>query len=708
MRHYFLNKWALVSGIFLLLVVCFVQETKAQDPIIKNAIENLTEQSDQEYDYSDLLDEFMNLMQNPININSEETEKLIPLFLLDELLYQNLRLYIKENGQIVSIQELILIEGFTPQTITSLEPFIVAEPLEKTSKLKPKNIAKYGKHEIFLRYQRTLQTADGYKDRTDSLWNAKPTSKYLGNADKYYLKYKFKYSDKLSAGLVAEKDAGEIFLENVNNPTLDSLIGDRIQKGFDFYTGNIYAQDLGFIEQAVVGDYHLLFGQGLNMWSALAFGKSGNAVSVKKYARGIKPNSSTDENKFLRGAAVKLGYKKLDITVFYSSKKQDASDYNIAEDQENYYLSSINGTGFHRTVNELLKKEMVKVSLYGSRVSFSAENFNIGITASQTKLDKDLLVQNNPYQYFNFKGKENAVIGGDYSLRLLMLNIFGEFSYNLEGGWAYIGGLDAPLSNRVALAFVYRNYQKDYVNLFGAAFGENSLNQNEQGFYTGISFQMSKKWKLNGYVDIFKFPWLKYRVDAPSFGSEYFAQLDYEYSRKIQMQFKARYKNKQLNYSDIYDLTTQLQDQEKYGLRYSISYRVHPNITLKNRVEYQIFETLAAGKQSGFLIFQDVAYKSTNKRLGLSGRFAIFDVEDYDARIYAYESDLLYVFSIPAYYNRGMRVYAVLNYEINKSMDFWFKIANTWYENVDEIGSGLDRIEGSNKTEVRFQLRIKI
>ncbi|NOR87978.1 MAG: hypothetical protein GQ527_10245, partial [Bacteroidales bacterium] len=662
--------------LILVLLLFLWISAQAQDPVITNLIEDLTAKSEQEYDYSDLLDEFMELRKEPININSKETKKLISLFLLDELMYENLQQYIDSNGQLFSPQELLLVEGFGLKTLQNLLPFIKAEPIYQSSPIQAAKVLKYGRHQVFLRYQRTLQTAEGYADRNDSVWNAKPNSKYLGNADKYYLKYLFKYSNKLKAGLVAEKDAGEIFLENIENPTIDSLIGDQLHKGFDFYSYHLYMEDMGIVKQAVVGDYHLLFGQGLNMWSSLAFGKSSNALSIKKYARGIKANTSTDENKFLRGAAVNLGYKRWKLAVFFSSKTQDATDFLNPDDQESNFLSSINGTGYHRTINELLKKDAVQLKIYGSNLSFAAHNIKLGITASHTQLDKEILPQTAPYQYFNFQGDKNTVIGGDYSFRLLMFNIFGEYSYKIHGGWAYLGGINANLSNRLALAFLYRNYQKDYVNLFGAAFGENTTNSNEQGFYTGISFQLSKKLKLNAYADIFKFPWLKFRVDAPSFGSEYLAQLDYEYSRKVHMQFKARYKNKPLNYHEDYQLNTELQEQRKYSFRYHISYQVHPLFTLKNRVEYQVYQTKDAGPQKGFLIYQDIVYKSKNKLLTLHARFALFDVEDYDSRIYAYENDLLYVFSIPAYYNRGIRVYGLMSYKINGSLQFWLKIAN--------------------------------
>ncbi|OYT17711.1 MAG: hypothetical protein B7C24_01105 [Bacteroidetes bacterium 4572_77] len=676
--------------------------------MIKTAIENLNEQAEQNYDYSDLMDEFLALKENPVNINSKESEKLIPLFLLDELQYQNLRQYIDSNGLLQSKNELLLVDGFSISNIQNLAPFIKAEKITQQNYPKPSKVLKYGRHQVFLRYQRALQNTQGYQGRNDSVWNSNPNSKYLGNADKYYFKYKFNYSDRISAGLVAEKDAGEIFFEDINNPTLDSLIGDKIQKGFDFYAAHLYIQHFGIIKQAVVGDYHLLFGQGLNMWSSLAFGKSSNAINIQRYGRDIKPNSSTDENKFLRGAAVNLAKNKWNLIVFYSSKNQDASDLSENGSQEEHYLSSINGTGFHRTVNELLKKNAVNVQLYGARIQYRHSLFKIGLTASHTQLDKAILPKTTAYQYYQFSGKINNIVGADYEFRLLQMNIYGEFSYQLQGGWAFMSGLNAPLSSRFALALLYRNYQKDYQNLYAAAFGENSQNNNEEGLFMGFNFQVAQKIKMNAYADIFRFPWLKFRVDAPTYGSEYMTQIDYDYSREVQMYVKLRYKNKAINTSDDSTPLGRVEEQTKYSIRYHISYKLHPLFTLKNRIEYQVYKTPSQGAQPGFLIFQDIQYKSKNQKLGLTARFALFDVDDYDSRIYAYENDLLYVFSVPAYYNRGIRAYGLMSYKVSDKIQFWFKIANTWYENKEEISSGLNLIKGSHKTEIRGQLRIKI
>jgi hypothetical protein len=696
-----------------LLIICFTscilaKTSYSQNENIKNLIENLTEEAETEFDYSDLLDEFLFLQEHPLNINAEEANKLVELFLLDDLQYQNIRQYIDSNGFILSPQELLLIDGISLETFNNISPFIVGGEISTSNYVQPSKILKYGRHQAFLRYQCVAQEAEGYKNRSDSVWQNKPNSKYLGNADKYYLKYQFKYSDVFSAGLVAEKDAGELFFERIENPTLDSLIGDKYNMGFDFYTGHIFIQEQGILKQAVIGDYHLLFGQGLNMWSALAFGKSGSSINIRKFERNIKPNTSTDENKFLRGAAVQLGSSKINGTIFYSKKWQDATDFAGSEDQETQFLQSINGTGYHRTVSELLKKNNLQIELMGGRFSFDGKNYRIGITGSHTRLNKEVIFTGSPYQYFNFSGNENTVLGADFLFQLNKYSVFGEFSQQINSGSAFLTGLNAPLSNRVALAILYRNYQKNYQNLFGAAFGENSSNANEEGIYTGLRFQISSKLQLNTYADFFSFPWLKFRVDKPSVGQEYLASLDYDLSRSVQMQFRSRYKTKEINYY-YEDLDhNQVENYEKYSLRYQISYQLHPLFRLKNRIEYQVYSTASGGQQLGFLIFQDVQFKSKNQKLSMYARYTLFDVDSYDARLYAYENDLLYVFSIPALFEKGSRAYFLINYKFNSTFHFWLKIAHTWYTNIDQISSGLNLIDDNKKTEIRAQLRIKI
>jgi hypothetical protein len=49
-----------------------------------------------------------------------------------------------------------------------------------------------------------------------------------------------------------------------------------------------------------------------------------------------------------------------------------------------------------------------------------------------------------------------------------------------------------------------------------------------------------------------------------------------------------------------------------------------------------------------------------------------------------------------------------VKYRVNRKLDFWFRIANSFYPERNAIGSGLNEIQGKNKTELKFQLRFKL
>ena len=76
----------------------------------------------------------------------------------------------------------------------------------------------------------------------------------------------------------------------------------------------------------------------------------------------------------------------------------------------------------------------------------------------------------------------------------------------------------------------------------------------------------------------------------------------------------------------------------------------------------------------------------------------------YDARIYAYENDVLYQFSIPAYFNKGTRFYLNLKYQL-QHLTLEARYAQTYWANQATIGSGTEAINGPTRTGVKFQLR---
>lgn len=659
-------------------------------------IEQIAERSEQELDYTDLLDGLYMLLEVPVNLNYATFEELKQLFFLSDLQAHKIIAYRNQYGLFVSLYELQAIEGFDRPMIELMEPFVEISQDKPEYKTHFKDVVKYGRHDIFIRYSRTLQQQEGYKDFPDSVKLESPNSYYLGSPDKLYVRYSFNYRNKFRVGITADKDAGEEFFKG-SQPN-----------GFDFYSIHAFATDLGIVKQVAIGDYHLEFGQGLTLWTGLAFGKSTDGISIIKNQRRIRPNTSANENLFLRGTAVTVGIDNFNISGFYSSKNVDANigDYDTLN-QEVAFVTSLQETGYHRTNAEMEDKHAMHETLYGGHVEYYKNTLRVGATAFKTLLDKPLERSKQLYQKYQFSGTENLNYGVDFNFILKGFNFFGEFSGSENGGTAWITGFRAALHTRVQLAAFYRDYGVKYQNLYSNAIGESSTNQNEKGFYSGLQVDLHKNWTFSGYADFYNFPWLKYRVDFPSKGEEYAAQLDYRMSKDVDMYFRFRSDSKETNH-DTGENLKKVGETLRQNFRYNVAYSVLPYLILKNRVEYMRYKNPDGEISGGFLVYQDVLIRPENKAYNLTFRYAIFDTDDYDSRIYAYENDVLYAFSIPGYFYKGNRFYVLLKWEILDNLDFWFRFAQTFYSNQTTISSGLEQIDGNVKSEVKVQLRWKI
>ncbi len=689
--------WLLAFCFFLISLQIFAQKaepgTKEREAII-NRIENIAEQTDQELDYSDLLDGVYYFLEHPLNLNYATFDDMKQLLFITDFQINKIIEYRNLFGNFLTIYELQAVEGLDEGLIDLLTPFITVSQEKPVFKLNVGDIVNYGKSDLFLRYGRTLEQQKGYQDLTDLAKAKNPNSYYLGSPSKLYARYSFNYSNKLIFGITADKDAGESFFDSTKF------------KGFDFYSGFLALRDLGVVKNVVVGDYHVQFGQGLTLWTGLAFGKSTDGITVKKTGRQVKPSTSVNENLFLRGTAVNVGLGKFDITGFYSSKKIDGNMDDDTTNAEEQFVTSLQQTGYHRTNAEMADKRALGEKIFGGHIEFRQTKFSIGATAYKTQFNSFLVNDGQLYKKFTFSGSENLNYGVDFSAIVSKFTFFGEASGSENGGKAYLAGVQANLSARVGLSVFYRNYGIDYQNLYSNALGENSSNQNEKGLYAGILLRLHKNGTFNGYADQFMFPWLSYRKDTPARGSEYLAQLNYFLSRDVLMYFRFRTDKNALNQT-AETTTPKIYETNKRNFRFHVDYTVLPWLTMKNRGEYITYKKGGNPAQDGFMIYQDVLIRPQDKPFDVSLRYAIFDTDTYDERLYAYENDVLYAFSIPSYYYQGSRFYCVLRYEVNEQLDFWLRFSQTFYNNQKTVGSGLDESTGNKRSEFKAQLRFK-
>jgi len=457
-----------------------------------------------------------------------------------------------------------------------------------------------------------------------------------------------------------------------------------------------------------IGDYQIAFGQGLTMWSGLSFGKSGSSTDIIKFGQGLKPSASVNESRFLRGGAFTLKFKTIDFTLFYSNKRFDGNvTVSDSLSEEGLIISSMQETGLHRTVDALLDKAVGRQVLYGGHFSYHNKLMQFGYTAQQSTFKSTVQPALTIYNQFSLLDMATFNQGIDFKVFLPKVVFFGEISKTQLGGMAAIAGLTAQPISFARFTLSYRNYAKNYRNFHSTGFGENTATNNEKGIYVGLSTDISPTWKLTAYADYFKFPWLRYQSDAPSFGHDYYVQFDHRINRNDAIYIRFRTKTKMSNQNNPWDYIDFPIEYTKTSLRFHVNYKVSNSIEFKDRIEIIQYHEFEKSVSQGFLLYHDILFKPATGRHELSFRFAIFDAASYDSRLYAYENDVLYAFSIPSFSDKGSRVYLLYRLNISKSIDLWFRIAQTWYANKTEIGSGTDLIDGNKKTDVKVQIRWK-
>ena len=689
---------------------------EALNQLLIEQVERLAEDSDDDLDYEDLLDNYIFLSDNPVNVNSDEVSRLVELHLLSVFQYEELQKYRRYYGDFMFLDELEMVEGFDEQTLAIIRPVVRIEKDQSKDKVTLSKMARYGKHQLLGRYEQVLEQQQGYAPISDSALLAKPNSRYLGSPQKLQFRYTYNYRNKIRAGITVEKDAGEMFFTDQVSDTIQALLGENYQRGFDFVGFHLYAKDLGIVKAAALGDYQIAFGQGLTLWSGMSFGKAGAGSSVMKQGRGLTPKASASEYAFMRGAAVTLGKGPFSGTVFYSNRLVDAN-ISITDtlDNEAEFVSSLQETGYHRTIGELQDRHAIRQQIVGGHLAYAVAHFEVGYTLHHTWLNVPLELRPSHYNQFYFQGSQLTDQGVDFKYVKGKYAVFGEvaMSYNpdstallkTQGPIAFAGlvGVTVKPAGYLNFTVMYRDYGKVYQNLYSNAFGEGSRNQGQRGVYLGVEAAPAPYWNLLAYVDQFQFTWLTSQVNAPSRGHDYYLRVSHSFNRNTNAYLQLRSKTKMKNSTDGQVFSHYPIFYTKNSVRFNISYKIGRDFTAGNKAEYAHYHNEDGTNEHGYYLCQDIAYKPEEKPYSITFRYALFDAKDYNARIYAYENDVLYSFSVPALYGKGMRIYLLGKVKLFNALTLYARIGRTIYSDRDEIGSGLTLIEGNHKTDLKVE-----
>jgi hypothetical protein len=685
---------------FSLLIICFLinglfNGSFAQEPQpepleppteITQQLENLTESGDdmetEDDAYLQLLHHFI---REPVNLNYADAGLLQQLNLLSAIQINNLLSYRKIFGNFIDIYELQAIPDWNVALIKKLRSYITVNPkIEIFNSLRSR--LKKGNHSLLLRSSQVFEKSKGYL-----LDNSTAKNFYSGSPQKLLFRYKYIFKNLLQYGLTAEKDAGEQFFKGAQ------------KRGFDFYSAHIFVRNLGIIKSLAVGDFGVNLGQGLVQWQSLAFNKGADIVNVKRQSDVLRPYNSAGEIVFHRGLGITLKKDNWESTGFVSYRKLDAG---FDADTLNFedYVSSLHTSGYHRTANEIAGKNFQGQLSFGGNINYSNEKFHTGVNAVHYDFDHNISKKDYLYNKYAISGKRAGNYSIDYSYTYKNRHFFGEAATDEHLNTAFINGLLISTDARVDMSFLYRNISKGYQSLYTNAFTENTLPTNESGFYSGVTINPTDFLRIDAYADFYQFPWVKYRTDAPTSGNDYMIQITYKPNKQID--FLARYKaeKKAINYNPDNFILNPVMGKLKQEFRTQFSLKLDKAFTLRSRVQMCWYDKKGNDLQNGFLIYGDVIYKPVLKPFSANMRLSYFESDGYNSRLYAFENDVLYGYSIPVFFDKGYRYYVNINYDVMRKLSIWARFSQTIYPDKNFIGSGLDLINGNKKSELKMQI----
>ena len=638
--------WSMMVIAVLIPTTGFTQQDSTR--LLENTVESwmlqMEDLEDAEVANEEVLEQMENVYENNRpNLNNLSYEVATTRLHLSDYQYYQLQLYIETYGQLYSIYELTAVDGFTNEDMRGLADKVVISPPPKPHPTF-RELMRFSKSVLWLRYGQVVEQQAGY--------DTSQTNHYDGSPAHLQFRYDFSVRQNFGFRIAGEKDAGEQFFR-----------GDQ-KYGFDHYSGSVYAKNIRWLKCAVIGDYRLNFGQGLVLGSSMMSGKGSGVSAIRRFSEGIRPVATTNEGEFFRGGAFTLGNARW------------------------------SGSGFAGAVTE------TQLTAFGGAASYRRSRFSIGVQAVCFGEYADSASVGEKWRSLIQPKRMNASLS--YQALAGKALLFGELAVNEKGKPAVLQATLLPITPIFQLAALTRYYATGYQSPMGSGFRSVSDDGGEFGLYLTGHLILSRKVEVDLFCDYYRLLWLSYRTDAPVQGTDAGLLLTCRLTRKSSLYFRYQWRQRPKNESeDLY--MHRIVEQYRHRFRAQWTNEPWPFLNTKTEVSMVLNKGPDPKRwEKGILMYQDLAFNFRRPQLSIHLRVAYFDTDTYDERLYAYENDVYYAFTVGSYYYQGIRGYLMLRYKI-QNFSIWLRVSRTHYLDRQTISSGLTYIDKPHKTEVKLQ-----
>lgn len=597
--------------------------------------------------------------QNPIDINEVTEVELLAMGILHATQIEAFFHHRKLIGRFNSKFELQTIPHWDMLTLHTMQSLLICREVHKRL-TQPEN----SEHQIILRSENTLEQKIGFSDPSN-----RSKIRYLGNPIRSLIRYRGTWNSYFRAGLLMSKDAGETQYN-------------------DFTSAFLEFKDTRGHFKLILGDFINQWGQGLVQSGSFSLGKSYESIrATQKFHGGALPYTSSGETEFYRGLNLQSTFQNIQGQLYFSSRKKD-----LILSKDSSYFRSFQLDGLHRTPNEIGRQNRLQEFAAGVNLRYLNQHSQWAFAHTWTQWN--YLFQ--PLNTLDWRGQTLINSSLSYISQQGNIRIAGEVAHTATSAWAMIHAVSWAVNKKTDLSGIIRMYQAGYFSPMANAISENSSNKNEWGLFVGHQYQRTKYQRISSYLDVFRFPknssiqWASDKI-----GWELLSRFQWD-RRKLGHYFtQLKWTHKNLKDSNV-----RILPHDFYQVSFDWNMPIK-RFEWHGRVMWSHIHSKIQ-KESGYLFLNDLSYRY--KHLKIEMRTAWIWSGSYDTRLYAYEPSLPFSFLLPAYYDPSTRNLCLIEYKGFNNLSIAIKIARTDYFQKDVIGSGLDTITASHKTDIGIQV----
>lgn len=536
--------------------------------------------------------------------------------------------------------------------------FVLGLPIEKAKMISLFCFAKPQSKQMTI--EELIQKGEHIFASTTSTTNIKNDTykdyyNYEGNPCKEVFRYRFQSFNALYWGITLKKDMGESF---------------NLKKGFDSQSMYVQIKNRGSLANLVLGDYKVSIGQGLLLSQGSTFvssiEQSGGTQSVV-----LSKHSATSEYTFSRGVGATYNIGNFQVTPFISVRKLDGKIKN-----DSIFPFTIQKTGYHRTNSEIANKKQIDYRVFGIHNQLNLNRLRIGCAVVKQDFSKDSV--------------KTSILNGSifYNYFYRHFRTYGECAIDEKWKLAVAQGIQYVLNEEFLISSTLRYYQSDYQSFMS------SVSSNEElGWTQSLRFSGIKSCNLYVNNDLSVNPNGNSTTHNPI--------------KKDVLKLKIIKKT----YSGItsyyqYSVSSQISESIT-GVGQKQTHKLYSSFPINEKLQLKLSIQLSKqGSKLGILLYEDLVWKLKNS-FSVSTRFAQFDAP-YDNRLYAWEDDVMYVFSNSQYFYSGVYFYIVSKWKINKHWLAHFKFSHCCYSDKYELPETYDLYGCGSKVKANILIQFSI